>query len=65
VNRLGDVLERLLTASTTLANSTSSPSPVVLTMRPRYSAIVGSITSARSAFSRRNVPSSSAPISRE
>jgi hypothetical protein len=30
------------TASTTLANSTSRPSPVVLTMRPRCSAILGS-----------------------
>ena len=33
------------TASTTLANSTSRPSPVVLTMRPRCSAIFGSISS--------------------
>jgi hypothetical protein len=53
------------TASTTLANSTSRPSPVVLTMRPRCSAIVGSRTSRRSALRRSSVPSSSAPISRE
>ena len=33
------------TASTTLANSTSKPSPVVLTIRPRCSAIFGSISS--------------------
>ena len=33
------------TASTTLANSTSSPSPVVLTMRPRCSLIFGSASS--------------------
>jgi hypothetical protein len=37
------------TASTTLANSTSNPSPVVLTMRPRCSAIFGSTSSRRSA----------------
>ena len=41
------------TASTTLANSTSRPSPVVLTMRPRCSAILGSISSRRCAFSGR------------
>jgi DNA-binding CsgD family transcriptional regulator len=39
------------TASTTLANSTSSPSPVVLTMRPRCSSILGSPNSRRIAFS--------------
>ena len=53
------------TASTTLANSTSMPSPVVLTMRPRCSLILGSTTSRRSAFNAASVPSSSAPISRE
>src|SRR5258708_29443179 len=53
------------TASTTLANSTSKPSPVVLTMRPRCSAILGSISSARIDLSRSRVPSSSAPINRE
>ena len=53
------------TASTTLANSTSRPSPVVLTMRPWCSAIFGSRSSRRSALRRSSVPSSSAPISRE
>src|SRR5215472_5597309 len=52
-------------ASTTLANSTSRPSPVVLTMRPWWSAIFGSSSSRRSALRRSSVPSSSAPISRE
>jgi hypothetical protein len=37
------------TASTTLANSTRRPSPVVLTMRPRCSAILGSPSSRRTA----------------
>src|SRR5205807_1440395 len=37
-----------LSASTTLADSTSNPSPVVLTMRPLCAAIFGSITSVRS-----------------
>src|SRR5271165_1563104 len=37
------------TASTTLANSAKSPSPVVLTMRPRCSPILRSDTSRRSA----------------
>src|SRR5205823_10220581 len=46
-------------ASTTLENSTSKPSPVVLTMRPRCSVIVGSIISARIDLSRLRVPSSS------
>ena len=40
------------TASTTLANSTRMPSPVVLTMRPRCSAIFGSTSSRRRAFKR-------------
>src|SRR5207237_5053241 len=53
------------TASTTLANSASRPSPVVLTMRPRCSAIFGSRSSRHSALRRSSVPSSSAPISRE
>src|SRR6516164_10111341 len=53
------------TASTTLANSTSIPSPVVLTMRPWCSAICGSRSSRRSALRCSSVPSSSAPISRE
>ena len=41
------------TASTTLANSTSTPSPVVLTMRPRCSAILRIDQLARQAFSAR------------
>src|SRR6201997_865901 len=53
------------TASTTLANSTSIPSPVVLTMRPLCSAILGSTSSRRSALRRSSGPSSPAPISRE
>jgi hypothetical protein len=52
-------------ASTTLENSTSKPSPVVLTMRPRCSVIFGSTTSVRIDLSRLGVPSSSSPISRE
>jgi len=52
-------------ASTTLPNSTSSPSPVVLTSLPLCAAIVRSISSARMAFSAWRVPPSSAPISRE
>jgi hypothetical protein len=52
-------------ASTTLANSTSKPSPVVLTMRPLWPAIFGSSSSARSVFSRLSVPSSSASMRRE
>jgi len=53
------------TASTTLGNSTSTPSPVSLTMRPRCFLIFGSVSSRRCAFSRSSVPSSSAPIIRE
>src|SRR5207253_4711657 len=49
-------------ASTALANSTSIPSPVVLTMRPRCLAIVGSTSVFLKAFSCASVPSSSAPI---
>ena len=52
------------TASTTLANSTSMPSPVVLKIRPRCSAIAGSISSRRNARSRAKVPSSSSPTRR-
>ena len=52
------------TASTTLENSTSMPSPVVLTMRPRCSVTFGWRNDARSSLSVRSVPSSSAPISR-
>ena len=39
------------TASTTLANSTKMPSPVILTIRPRCSLIIGSTTSRRSTLS--------------
>ena len=53
------------TASTTLANSASTPSPAVLTMRPRCSRILGSSSSRRCAFRRSRVPSSSTPIRRE
>jgi hypothetical protein len=52
------------TASTTLGNCTSAPSPVSLTMRPWCSAILGSMNSLRSALSRACVPTSSASISR-
>src|SRR6516162_2422601 len=53
------------TASTTLENSISNPSPVVLTIRPRCSLTFGSPSSRRIAFSAASVPSSSSPISRE
>ncbi len=53
------------TASTTLANSASSPSPIVLTTLPLCSAMQGSISSLRWAVSVASVPSSSSPISRE
>jgi hypothetical protein len=53
------------TASTTLANSINNPSPVVLTMRPRCSLILGSPSSRRIALNAASVPSSSSPISRE
>ena len=43
------------TASTALANSTSMPSPVVLTMRPRWLAMAGSIRSLRCPLSARSV----------
>src|SRR5215471_12772516 len=39
------------TASTTLTNSAKKPSPVFLTIRPRYSAIFGLTSSPRWAFS--------------
>jgi hypothetical protein len=53
------------TASTTLANSTKAPSPVVLTRRPQCSLTFGSINSRCNVFSAASVPSSSSPISRE
>src|ERR1019366_85612 len=52
------------TASTALANSTSAPSPVVLTIRPRCSAILGSTSSRLYALSAARVPSSSTPMRR-
>ena len=54
-----------VTASTALANSTSAPSPMSLTMRPEWAAIVGSISSRRKAFRRASVPASSMPMRRE
>jgi hypothetical protein len=57
-------LDRARAASTALANSTSMPSPVVSTMRPRCAAIVGSTSDFRSDLSRASVPSSSRPIKR-
>lgn len=51
------------TGSTTLLNSTSRPSPIVRTMRPPRSAIVGSTTSWRTVPSAASVPSSSRPAS--
>ncbi|MCH8855519.1 MAG: HlyD family efflux transporter periplasmic adaptor subunit [Proteobacteria bacterium] len=52
------------TALTTLGNSTSAPSPISLTIRPPYSATVGSKNSARWALSAASVPASSSLISR-
>src|SRR5262245_23036246 len=52
------------TASTTLRNSTKTPSPVRFTTRPLWTAIVGSTRSLRRARSLANVRSSSAPASR-
>ncbi len=52
------------TASTTLRNSTIAPSPVRLTTRPLWTAIIGSIRSLRSARSRASMRSSSEPASR-
>ena len=51
------------TASTTLRNSTMAPSPVRLTTRPLWTAIIGSIRSLRSARSRASMRSSSEPAS--
>jgi hypothetical protein len=52
------------TASTTLTNSTNMPSPVVLTMQPQCSVILGSTSSLQCPLSWRSVPSSSARINR-
>ena len=54
-----------LTASTTLPNSTSVPSPISLTTRPLCSATAGSNTASRCCLSAASVPASSAPIRRE
>jgi len=53
-----------VTASTALPNSTSAPSPMVLTMRPRSRATAGLKTSAQTRLSCRRVPVSSSPMSR-
>jgi hypothetical protein len=52
-------------ACTTLLNSASSPSPVVLTSRPLCAAIVGSISSTRTAPQRLESAPLVRPISRE
>ena len=52
------------TASTALGELDQRAVPTSLTMRPRYSAISGSMSSLRSAFRRAIVPASSAPTSR-
>jgi hypothetical protein len=52
------------TASTTLRNSISAPSPVRLNTRPFWLATFGSMSSLRKARSRARVPSSSAPVMR-
>jgi hypothetical protein len=57
-------LDGTSTAATTLGNSINSPSPVVLTMRPRCSLTFGSPISRRIVLKAASVPSSSAPISR-
>jgi hypothetical protein len=49
---------------TTPTNSTNMPSPVLLRICPRCSAIFRSINARRRAFSRASVPSSSDPIRR-
>src|SRR6185312_7601465 len=52
------------TASTTLRNSTSAPSPVRLTTRPLWAATAGSSRSPHNARNRASVRSSSAPARR-
>ena len=52
------------TASTTLRNSTRNPSPMRLTTRPLWTAMVGSMRSLRSARRRASVRSSSVLASR-
>jgi hypothetical protein len=53
------------TASTTLANSTSVPSPISLTTRPLCWATAGSNSVRRCCFNAASVPASSPPIIRE
>ncbi len=52
------------TASTTLPNSASTPSPVCLTTLPRCSLILGSASPRNRSLSRTCVPSSSKPVRR-
>ena len=54
-----------LTARAGPSKVAKKPSPVVFTIRPACSLILGSITSRRSAFSAANVPLSSRPMRRE
>ncbi len=53
------------TASTALANSAMKPSPVLLTIRPRWRATDGAMMSAIAALNRAWVASSSSCMSRE
>jgi len=52
------------TAATTEGNSSSSPSPVVLTMRPPWSTTTG-VAASRRSLTARAVPASSSPMRRE
>jgi hypothetical protein len=52
------------TASTALANSAKSPSPMSLTIRPSCPATAGAITPSRQAFTAASVPASSADMRR-
>ena len=63
--KLSLYLDRAADRVQALANSTSAPSPMSLTIRPEWAAIVGSISSRLKAFSRDNVPVSSMPMRRE
>ena len=53
------------TAATADANSTNTPSPISFTIRPAWSATIGSNLSRRSAFSAISVPALCRDISRE
>ena len=59
-----DLRRRSSTASTALPNSTSAPSPIVLTMRPWCAATAGLNVSLQICRSAASVPASSAPIMR-